>query len=213
MMKPEDSKNVESSMRKIAIAVVSMLAMVMAGGLSSADSLWVDSTGAAPSIYTDVKARTVGDVLTIVIVESSTGTTQANTKTASTDSIGGGPGVGSGVLKLLANLPEFSADTKSSSSGTGNTSRSGSLSARVSVVVKNVLPNGTLAVEGTREVTINKEKQEIKLTGIIRPQDVAADNTVLSTSLADAKIEYTGNGPISRKQRGGLLTRIFDFLF
>ena len=198
-------------MRNLIIYALSVVALCI-GAVGSTDSLWAPA-GPKQSLFTDNKARAVGDVLTIVVVETTTATTKADTKTESTDSISGGPGVGSDLFKFLTNLTEFKADTKSSGSGKGSTSRSGQLVAKIAVTVKNILPNGSLVLEGTREVTINKEKQMMKLTGTVRPEDVQPDNTVLSSNVADAKIEYAGNGPVGRKQRGGLLTRIFDILF
>jgi flagellar L-ring protein precursor FlgH len=199
-------------MRKLTVAVLCIGAAISLGSRAAADSLWT-SEGRARSLYTDNKAHQVGDVLTIVVVETTTAASKADTKADSTDAISGGPGSGSDLFKFLTNLTEFKAETKSSTSGKGSTSRSGSLVARIAVVVKNILPNGSLVIEGSREVTINSEKQIMKLTGTIRPEDIGTDNTVLSSNVADAKIEYCGKGPVGRKQRGGLLTRIFDLLF
>jgi flagellar L-ring protein precursor FlgH len=76
-----------------------------------------------------------------------------------------------------------------------------------------VMPNGNLIVEGRKEVTIDKEKRFIILSGIVRPEDIEVDNTVSSSKIADARIEYTGTGVISDKQRPGIYHRIFDWIY
>ena len=97
--------------------------------------------------------------------------------------------------------------------GKGETSRSGSLTARMSATIVEVLPNGNLKVQGSREVIINQEKQRLTLTGIVRPEDVKANNTVMSTFLADARITYDGKGPVHGAQRRGLFTRLLSIIF
>jgi flagellar L-ring protein precursor FlgH len=84
------------------------------------------------------------------------------------------------------------------------------VTATISAKVVEVFPNGNLAVEGKREIYVNNEKKEILLQGIVRPRDIASDNSVLSTQVADAKIMLTGIGVVGEKQRPGWLTRIFD---
>ena len=83
----------------------------------------------------------------------------------------------------------------------------------MSAVIKKVLPNGNLVIEGTRFVKINKDIQTFILTGMVRKDDVRADNTVLSESLADADIKLEGKGPIADRQRKGILARLLDWLF
>ncbi len=80
-------------------------------------------------------------------------------------------------------------------------------------MVREVLPNGNLVVQGTREVLVNHEQQFITLTGIARPQDITRDNVVLSTQLADANITIGGLGVVADKQRSGWGTWIFDWIW
>ena len=87
------------------------------------------------------------------------------------------------------------------------------MSATISAKVVDLLPNGNLAIEGKRELYINNEKKEILLQGVVRPRDIAYDNSVYSTQVADAKVIYTGIGVIGEKQRPGWLTRAFDIVW
>jgi flagellar L-ring protein precursor FlgH len=97
--------------------------------------------------------------------------------------------------------------------GKGSTTQQGQLNARISVVVKEVFPNGTMMVEGTKSITTNKETQNIMITGLIRKEDVRSDNTVLSTHVANAQIKTDGKGMIAQRQRKGVLTWLLDWLF
>lgn len=189
-------------MRVLGIAVLGMLLC----GYALADSLWKDGNR---SLYADRKAIKEGDVLTVLIYESTTASSRADTKTSKSDSASTKPGVG----PLLSLLPEWSVSGKTGSQASGSTTRSGTLVGKISVVVKEVLPSGNLKVEGTRTVGVNGEKEKIVLTGIVRPEDVSAENTVASTAIAEAEIHYEGKGPVGSKQREGLLTKLLKWLF
>ena len=173
-----------------------------------AESLWA-SADKPSSIYTDVRAGKVGDVLTVIIVESATSTSSASTDTSKNGSAAVTPGVG----PILKNIPALQYSNKDSMTATGTTSRNMSFTTRMTVKITKVNENGNFEVQGTRQVQTNKETEEIKLTGTIRPQDIATDNTVLSTSIADAKITHQGNGPVGSAQRLGIITRLLRILF
>ena len=87
------------------------------------------------------------------------------------------------------------------------------MTAQISARVIQVLPNGNLVVRGSREITVNYEKQYIIVQGVVRPEDISPENTVLSTYIADAKIDYTGKGDLSRQQRQGWLSRLIDVIW
>lgn len=182
------------------------LIILLICGCVVADSLWKDGNR---SLYADRKAVKEGDLLTVLIYESTTASSRADTKTSKSDSASTKPGVG----PLLNMLPEWSLNGKTSSQASGSTTRSGTLVGKISVVVKEVLPNGNLKVEGTRTVGVNGEREKIVLTGIVRPEDVSAENTVPSTAVAQAEIHYEGKGPVGNKQREGLLTKLLKWLF
>ncbi len=172
-------------------------------------SLW---TSTSRGISEDTRARKVGDTVTIIVSETTTATSSAATKTSRADSAAFG-GMTGGFKTLNSILQPFGATNSASTSGSGQTSRSGSLSTQLSARVKEILPNGNLLIEGTREIGVNAEKQKVILSGEVRPQDIASDNTVSSVYLANAKVQYDGKGPVGEKQRRGLITTLLGWLF
>ena len=191
------------------------IAATMAASVQ-ADSLFPGSStdiarnhSASVSLFSDNKARRIGDTLTIVINENASTTSQANTKTSKNENLNYGPGFG----PLLHNIPTFGLTGTIGSTASGSTNRTDNLTASIAVTVTQVLPNGNLAIEGKRKVGMNAETQEITLTGVVRPQDIAFDNTIQSPLVADAQIKYGGRGPVGDKQHDGIISRVFKFLF
>jgi flagellar L-ring protein precursor FlgH len=173
----------------------------------STGSLWSESSG---SLFEDFKARRVGDLLTIVVVESTSASTSADTAVKKSESASTQAGVGP-LLKLL--WPELSAGGKTDLSASGSSTQSGRLTARITVVVVEAQPNGVLRVEGRRTLKINNETQTLVFTGLVRVRDIRADNTVPSTLVANAQIQFEGKGPVGSRQREGLITKLFKVLF
>lgn len=174
-------------------------------------SLWAPRTSA--NLYADLKARNVGDIVTINIVESARASKNATTKTARDSSLGAS---WSGVLAKLAGDwvgSEQTVDFKNEFDGKGETTRSSQLNAYITAQVIHMLPNGNLVIQGSRQVQVNNENQFINIRGVIRPVDISSNNIVLSTFIADATIELTGQGVISDKQRPGWLARILDWVW
>ncbi|HXG51811.1 MAG TPA: flagellar basal body L-ring protein FlgH [candidate division Zixibacteria bacterium] len=181
----------------------------------SPGSLWPEDDRVF--FYADKKALRVGDIVTIRIVESAEASNTADTDLSRSSSANASLSAFFGRKKFL-NLFKLGEDLLTASSenshqGSGSTTRSGQLVATMTAVVRDVLPNGNLVVEGTREVLVNHEQQFITLTGIVRPQDISRDNTVLSTQVADANISIGGLGVVADKQRSGWGTWIFDFIW
>lgn len=177
-------------------------------------SLWRDD---APlmAMFSDQKARSVGDIVTIRIAESSDATNQASTATDRSSSLSASVDAFFNAEKNHpADKPFFNpfsrvaGGVESEFEGTGTTRRSGDLNAYITALVTQVLPNGNLVVTGSREVLINNENQIIQLTGVVRPRDISADNQVLSTFVADARISYSGSGVVNDRQKPGWLTNI-----
>jgi len=167
--------------------------------------------------YGDKKALRVGDIITVRIIESAQASNTADTDLSRTSSANASLSAFFGKKKFL-NLFKVGDDLLTTSSenshkGAGSTTRSGELTAVMTAMVREVLPNGNLVVRGTREVLVNHEQQFITLTGIVRPQDVSRDNIVLSTQLADANITIGGLGVVADKQRSGWGTWIFDLIW
>ena len=187
------------------LAAILIVAFILAGGAVEAKSLWVDS---GRSWYSDRKARDVGDILTVVISES---TTQTATK-ARTNSKSGSINVGTGT-GIFDFIRAFSASGSDNWQADGSATDTNRYSGQISVTVVEVLPNDNLVIEGTQSIWQNRDEHKITLRGIIRRDDVLMDNTVPSYKVADATIKFDGKGPLNAKQRQGILTQIFNFLF
>jgi len=188
------------------LLVTCILASTIASS-ACAESLW--QADSKTSIFADKKAVKAGDILTVIIVESAASSSTASTdakKNAKTD-------VGPGVGPFISNIPLLRYEGGDQLKASGSTTRSSKFTAKMTVTVKKVNENGNFEIEGTRFVQTNRDKEEIKLTGTVRPQDVATDNTILSSAIADAKITHTGSGPVGSRQKEGIVTRILRILF
>jgi flagellar L-ring protein precursor FlgH len=170
-------------------------------------SLWDDRAG---SLYDDFKARRVGDLVTIVVVENTTASARANTAVQKSESASTTAGVGP-LLNFL--WPELGASGKTDSNTQGNTARAGTLQTRITVQVVETFPNGVLRIEGRRTLKINEETQTLVFSGLVRIRDIRADNTVPSTAIANAEIYFEGKGIVGSRQREGILTRLFKIIF
>lgn len=202
--KPADSGHGPDPQATPAVASVAKQAPVRATG-----SLWTTSSRA---ITEDNRAHRVGDVITIVVQESATASSSANTKASRSDSAKFN-GVTGGMSTLNHLLTSLGSSADNSIDGQGQTNRTGSLVTKLTVVVTEVLAGGNMRVEGTREMTVNKEKQKVTISGIIRPQDVGPGNTVSSIALANASIQFDGKGPVGDRQKRGLISTVFGWLF
>jgi len=178
---------------------------------SSANSLWRDTA----SLYEDNKARRLNDLVTINVLENMTGSGAADTNAGKTSSIGAGvtdlfgmplsASVNGGRFNLTPSVTAAFADDFK---GKGATNRSGKLVATITAKVVEVMPNGNLLLESRKEITINNEKQILILRGMVRPDDIGTDNTILSSRVADAEVFFVGDGVLQEKQRTGWLGRI-----
>ncbi|NMB01102.1 MAG: flagellar basal body L-ring protein FlgH [Firmicutes bacterium] len=194
-------------MKKFRFVSFLVLVMVLTSGLAiQAQSLYpVDK----PSMYEDQKAKRPGDLVTVIIVEQAQARQTASTATGKDSEVSVGPGMG-----VLADLiPLLKLGGGDSFASDGSTTRGGSLTAKITTKVVEALPNNTMRIEGRQKITINGEEQEIVITGLVRNQDVARDNTVLSTFVADAEIAFVGTGIVADKNNPGIITRIFNWLF
>lgn len=169
-------------------------------------------------LFSDSRARRVGDIVTVNIVETSQATSSANTATSRDSQSDYNIGSlffnnSSGAMGLMNSNPLLSTSTGNEFSGSGSTARSNRVTATVAARVVNVQPNGLLEIEGIRETKVNNETQYLVVKGLIRSRDVAADNSILSTQIADAHIAYYGQGVINDRQRPGWLTRLLDHIW
>ncbi len=193
-------------MCKKIFAIILTAAFLAAPNFAGAKSLWVDN--GSWGLFADKKARNVGDILTIVINESTTQTaskSRSNSKSGSTNL-----NAGTGIFHFLAAAAASGSDEFTAEGSATDTSR---FSGRVSVTVVEVMPNDNMIVEGTQSIWQNRDEHKITFRGIVRRDDVTMDNTVPSTKVADATVKFDGKGPLNAKQRQGILTQIFNILF
>jgi flagellar L-ring protein FlgH len=190
------------------------LALCLAAPLAHAQSLWQE--GAARSMVADKRARQVGDILSILIQESNTANRQNNTKTAKSSGIDASlqsflyAPTASGLLTKGGKLPALKTSASQTFDGGGQINNSEKITARIAVRVIDVLPNGNLIIEGTRKVSFSGETQDAVLRGVVRGEDVSANNTIFSYNIAEATIKYVSSGTISDNQRKGWFSKVWE---
>ncbi len=195
-------------MKKITFLLVLIVLLALPFGLKVNGQ----DFGQRQSLFTDVKANKVGDILTVMIYENNRAQQSVETKTEkSTEfSTSGGPGLGT-----LDFIPLFGASGSNENKfdGKGENSRNGSLRARMSVTVVELRTNGDLVIEGNRTIGVNGDRETLTLTGVVRQKDVTPQNTVDSYLIADAEIHYSGKGNANTGSRPGFFTRFINWLF
>ena len=196
------------------IAVVSLgLILVIPAG---ADSLF-DEEGC--DLFTITTASELGDLVTIIISESTQASNRATTETDKSLNTDGELTV-EGFLQWIADFPEAISPVEDITftpseqfSGEGRVSSSGAFTTEITATVVDVLPNGNLVIEGMRDITIAEDTANLTIRGVINPNDIASDNTVDSSQMAEMEILYEGTGIIADRQHDGILSRIFNFFF
>jgi len=192
----------------ITCLLLGFLCLVLSATSSvSAMSLWSD-TGASSSLYSDYRARAVGDTITIIISESSSANRVGNAANSKTTSLN--MNAGTGIFHGIASATAGNSDSFQAKGSIANTNN---VTARMTAQVLEVKPNGDLIISGTQSIKQNGEEQKITISGIVRQADIAADNTIQSTYIGNAQIKIDGNGPIARKQRQGIIGQLLNFLF
>jgi len=175
---------------------------------NASGSLFADAYGM--SLYGDKKARRVGDVITVLLDES----TQGRKSSASKTSKSSATSITAPTIGLLGNAPidalGASLQGDRSFTGKGDADQSNSLSGNITVTVSEVLPNGVLRVRGEKWITLNTGSEFIRIQGMLRPDDINLDNTVSSQKLADARISYSGSGAVASSSKQGWLTAFFN---
>lgn len=177
--------------------------------------------GYSMSLFEDKRARRVGDILTVVLTETYNSEKEASTE-ISKDSSGTLPNPtilnsvaafkAPGILPLADNANNnlnSSYDQVREFEGDGSSTQSNKLTGTISVTVASVLPNGNLVIRGEKWLTLNRGDEFIRLTGIVRPEDIDTDNQVLSTRVADARITYSGTGEVADSNNAGWLSKFF----
>lgn len=190
-----------------AAAILLTILITAAAGAAGAYEPLVDLESGR-SLVSNIKAHRVGDIITILVVESTTANATSKTNANEKNEMSGGPGLG-----FLDVLNAWGLDTENKYTGDGKTARTGNLQTEITVRIAEVLHNGDFRLEGNRMVEINGERQLVEISGICRSRDIDANNTILSTFIADARIAYNGHGPINSTSEPGLVTKLFNWLF
>ena len=180
------------TVRKLGATALLALAPFMANA--------ADPVAAPRSLFSDRRAHMPGDVLTVLISEVASVNASAQT------TLKKGENASANLLQRDGEQQLANVGFDSAFAGGGKTERSGTLLARLSLHVDSVDPNGNLLVSGDQLIVINNENQTIRVTGLVRPDDISADNTVPSWRMAGTNIELLGHGILSKKARPGILT-------
>lgn len=175
-------------------------------------SLWQDESR---GYFADFRASRLGDIVTVRVDETvGAGGAASTDLDHSGSSTFGAPQV-LGLTQVLARAyPDldpsrlFDVMSNAQTRGSGDTSRTSHAQASIAVRVARVLPNGDFFVEGTKVLMINSEELHVYVSGVIRPEDIGPDNTVRSSAIADAEIEFTGSGDVTRSATPGFLSRV-----
>ena len=171
--------------------------------------------GLTNDLYADPRASRVGDIITVVLQENTTASKSASTSTSRESEVEVDPilglggqviGVGNGANSGL----QFELESESEFEGDAEAAQSNSLVGNISVTVVGVLPNRNLVVRGEKWLTLNNGDEYIRLSGIVRPQDVDTQNQVQSARIANARIQYSGTGTFASSQREGWLSKFFS---
>jgi flagellar L-ring protein precursor FlgH len=190
--------------------------VVLAPLAAASGSLWpINGAGERPMVA-DRKASRSGDILTVVVSESAIAQS-SQSKKSSRDAT-----LNDAVQQFLfanskmgthnGGLPGIQLGGTATYSGGGDVSNSQSLSARAAVLVTDVLPNGNLVIEGARIVTFSGETQYVVLHGLVRIDDIARDNTVTSSNIADARVEFYSEGQLTDAQKRGWFSKLYERL-
>lgn len=204
--------------------LVGALAAAIIVGHAGADSLFNQKMAKDGTLVAERKARfSPGDIVTVLVREEIAADTVANTNTkkesgvdsqaaaADNEFLVAVPKDGGIGLVNESRLPNWAIDAKNEHKGTGSTKRSSTLTTTITCFVTQVLPNGNLMIEGSKKVSVNREDSVLNVGGVVRSKDVTAENTILSTQVANATVELTGKGPLWNNQKRGLVTRFLDW--
>jgi flagellar L-ring protein precursor FlgH len=162
-------------------------------------------------LFADPRAHRVGDILTVALVESTQASKKATTSTSKTDKANiAAPTILGQGLSIGGKVADIGLNGERSFDGAGSSTQSNQLTGQITVTVAQRLTNGNLLVRGEKWLTINQGQELVRISGIVRPQDIGQDNVVPSTRVADARISYTGRGTLADANTRGWLSRFFN---
>jgi len=166
----------------------------------------------ANNLFSDVKARRVGDIITVNLQENTRATKSAGTSTSKETDVQINPivGLGGNTVNIGNESVQLGMGTSNEFAGDASTNQSNNLVGNISVTVVQVLANQNLLVRGEKWLTLNNGDEYIRLTGVVRPADVSPSNEIQSTKIANARIQYSGTGSFSTSQQEGWLSDFFS---
>ena len=190
---------------KYIVIFILILTITLPAAATGDNSLWSDE---AADRYEDKPEYEKGDIITVIINEDANAVQSANTSTSQSSTVESE--AGSGIFDFLK---AFGFGYSDEGSAEGETQRSGALKADITTQITDIMSNGNYRIVGNKNIKINGEEQIIKLSGIIRPDDISLDNTVSSQKVADANIEYKGHGVVADKQEPGIFEKVLNWFF
>ena len=184
--------------------LAALLLIMLVSTSSHAASLWNDNR----NWFADERPGKVGDIVTVLVNERTDAKDEASMEVtkASNNNVSDG----TGILRFLRALTFQSAN---SSEGEGSVERKHHATATLACLITEVLPNGNLVIEGTRDVRTSEETLQFQLIGVIRPQDVTSENQISSQLIANAEISVKGRGIVSKTQKVGVITQVLQAIF
>lgn len=191
-------------MKRRLIMAFATAALIATAPRASANSLWPGGAG----MFADHRASMIGDTVMVRVVESVTDTDEGKVKSskATDESVDSG----FGILDIIRG---FGIGSTSSMNSNTKVERTKKLNTTVSCLVTDIMPNGNMVIQGDKLMTNGAEKMNVQFSGVIRPQDIASDNTVQSVRVANAEIVVTGKGTVSRTQRPGIINQVLSAIF
>ena len=192
------------------LTLIVTVTMVLAGGVIAQESIMgarINKGG----LIADVRAKRIGDVITILVNENAQASNSNNTQTNKQNTLEAQANFGNSFLNGLTG--SISSESSNQFQGSGQVSTQGQFTAQVTALIIEVKEDGNFLIRGSREVETNGEKVVTVVEGIIRPEDISRNNTINSTLIADARIFHQGTGVTTQAHRPGLFTRIVNWLF
>ncbi len=184
--------------------------LVFAGGAIAQESI-IGARLSKGGLIGDVRAKRIGDVITILVNENAQASNSNNTQTNKQNTLEAQANFGNSFLNGLTG--SISSESSNQFQGSGQVSTQGQFTAQVTALIIEVKEDGNFLIRGSREVETNGEKVVTIVEGIIRPEDISRNNTINSTLIADARIFHEGTGVTTQAHRPGLFTRIVNWIF
>jgi flagellar L-ring protein precursor FlgH len=195
-----------------------ILLLIVLPATTQAGSLWTAPGSREQGVAAHMKAALVGDILTIIVSESSAQAASKNKSTTTASNMDASvsqflyPTTSSKFGTLKGALPAIKFGGSSDFKGGGDVSNTQTITARAAVLVTDVLPNGNLVIAGARHINFSNETQHVVLHGLVRPADIASDNTIQSSNIADARVEFISDGSLADAEKRGWLSNIYEKL-